>query len=626
MKFKLLPLLGAFFISAAPAQSPQSAADLLDEAIWWPGDFGQICRGDSDWSFEEPPLTYGTLGALDYFLSEKRIAQLKDRRADIVPELVKRLKAFHWQQPPAPRPVRKDIPVVIAKTLAAEDPNSPGPAPWKPMNPDALNTLMLRIIEELDADEALPELLRLEGELDSIQQANLKAATEGIWNKSKQAPPVPGKIETSQANGWGRWTRFDRGEGEDWAAWRSQTFDIAIFQREILGVALGIIHRKRFPLLDQSMIGRLAMQAARRSGRESMEIHGLKSAADLAAHDSASYLTWDKALDQAMPKHMTEELPGTSQMLAEARLIIHAFIHRESPGHEAKGPVITTDGAALLRETLASPGHWSQMCSYPPAISADVPMPAMTQLASRYFDLFSKPKLRLQAHRDLVMPALMERVAKLKVEPPPASAEPIEWSRDMKSGQSPDIFGPLIFQAIEALAGIECLPDLLRLEQDLHTGIAKHEAQPKAVPPALLLDSPSSVKGDKGERAIALSSWRIYQRELLALIATLLEGEEYPPFEQSLLFKARTAANRKATDAALAKAKSRDDLPWQLERSAYFNEETKRWEMPDDIVLRAQVPFTPELRADLCRIAEQFLKEVPAKQRRAGDAMILEEP
>jgi hypothetical protein len=108
------------------------ASALLDEAIWWPGDFGQVCMGDGGIGPMTAPYLpgFGGFVAQDYFLSKEMTERLKARRAEIVAELQKRLQAFDWDKVPAPAPVPKRVTQLKDKGVTILEKCDAGPGPW----------------------------------------------------------------------------------------------------------------------------------------------------------------------------------------------------------------------------------------------------------------------------------------------------------------------------------------------------------------------------------------------------------------------------------------------------------------------------------------------------------------
>lgn len=310
------------------------------------------------------------------------------------------------------------------------------------------------------------------------------------------------------------------------------------------------------------------------------------------------------------------------------------------------------DGAALLEDCIASPGDYNQMCMLPELLPPTVPMPFGASLVPRHFNLDPKNIRRLQANRNLVIPVLAERLRTMRMETPAAEIPRVREDYGMnRSGQDGRSFGPLLLQVVEVLNAVECLPDLLRLEQELSGLIAKAESDAAVQLPDLDLDSPSGQvavmmleqefsdsadsKGrsttsqdtespqavKRRERAMALIGCKIYQRELLGLIKTLLKHEDYAPIKSSTFVKTQRAEGRKRLVDTAAAIKSEDDLHPALRPFMSWDSTAGKAVIADGVVMPVQIPYTAAIRNEIRSLAEAFLKEVPPEKRKAGAGM-----
>lgn len=646
--------------NAATTGVTAAAASLLDEAIWWPGDFIRIRKmGSGSWPFEEPPFpAYGTVALQDYFLSEARIAELNRNRPAIAAELVKRLQALDWKHfPAAPHP-NPQVAGLSKKELGKLPRDRPAPGPWKPENSLVLGATMLRIIQATDAVETLPELLRLEEELNVLNEAALRDRQDSKGFSNQPLGPLPGlyvpAIETgtppcpADFASTGKnpeiaalYTPGKLGEKlkEAWQRWESQVFANLLFQREILGVGLGLLERKKYPPLSQSLIGRTVAQERGRQGRALMQEAGIRGEGDLTAAQREQGLVWDAELGVPRRRGTITGIPWSKSLREEARRLIQGYIRRE--------PVAgTLDGAALLEEVIAEPGDWNQMCRKPDPISADVPMPVRTQLVDRYFYLGEKNAARLWACRNLVIPVLSERLRAMSIETPTLGQEGGEnsWS-DTRSGQDTRHFGPLLLQVVACLSAVECLPDLLRLEQQLSEIIDRAEADAAAPLPTLILDAPSpggiraywakilaEMKGTspgptgqnangataagvyqdspeavkKRAREDALLVCKIYQRELLGLVKTLLEYADYLPVKSSAFVRAQQEESWRQFLLSL----------WGCGPRDFFGDPLRpKILAKDGSLILVEIPYTTAIRNEIRSLAEAFLKERPPGKR-----------
>lgn len=142
------------------------------------------------------------------------------------------------------------------------------------------------------------------------------------------------------------------------------------------------------------------------------------------------------------------------------------------------------------------------------------------------------------------------------------------------------------------LNAIETLPELLRLESDLNRRIEALNFNANAPLPDLDLDSPvtwqemdfSSTQTPQHQRLFAV---RVYQRELLSVIANLLRHEKF-----ELLLKSDIEA--RYTEYLKHEKDPQASLTWSYDQNRYM-------------------PYTPELRHEIRQFAQEFLKQPPEK-------------
>jgi hypothetical protein len=636
--------------SGATEEAKLSPADLLDQAIWWPGNFGQIANGDSKLgpSAVHHLQAYGTIIAQEFPLSENRMEQLRSRRDGIATELVVRLKAFDWNNfPEANTPTAEIMELFEAErsTIA----NEAGPGAWQPHNSKALGSTMLRVIEGLDAVETLPELLRLEDELNTLNEAveNMPwSEGRGFWNEPFPAvlpgiyiPPIEigGLAIGNDSDGYSKSPEIEAlykpgkpgaALGARWLQWERKVFHNRIFQREILGVSLGLLERKEYKPLRHSLIGRLTALGRRREGWALLEEGGMRSEADFSPEQRRAGLIWDANLGVPRYSRAMTPVPWGESVRKEARRLVQGFIKNELVSG-------LTDGAALLEESIGSPGGWDQICAVGTPLPENIPMPAGATLVRRHFGLGYETFSRLQAHRDLVLPVLLERLRMMRLETQVRQkAERDDSFPPSRSGQDSRSFGPVLLEVVDCLNAVECLPDLLRMEQQLEEIIAKAGAEADAPLPDLTIDAPAvwriAPEEDKSPDALqnakrteAMLVCKIYQRELLALIKTLLERETYAPIKSSVLVKAQLAEGRKELLKQVAMIQSEDDVQFFLTKAMTWDAEAKKARAKEGAVMLVQIPYTNAIREEIRDIAGRYLKEVPPEKRKAGDGMVL---
>jgi hypothetical protein len=602
----LIAICGATGVVAG--EKPQTVgADLLDEAIWWPGNFGQVCRDDNtNGKFTAPPIPGdGARITQDYFLSEAMIERLKQKRPVVAEEIVKRLKVFDWRKFPRREPVRERVAAKAKSELGKAMAAAPGdafPGPQKPENNRALGPQMLMIIEKIGAIEALPELLRLEEELYELNREAIREQWSSDLEFGEPAvpkvyvPPIETGDWTSYDERHSEWVKLGRPRKSAWLEWKGRVFANIHFQAQMLGVCLALLEQQKYGPLKESLVGRLL----------------------------------------ALGKKETADLPWADEVREEVRWLAQCYLAKDVP----KPPMM---GEALLEKLIRTPGDFSQMCDFDIMRSPKVPLPSFTHLTAKEHSFSESDRMRMQAYRDSLIPVLQKRLAKLdvtRVKPDGGEKqiEEIEGDSDgseRESGQRTDELGPLLLEMVEILQAIECLPDLVKLEQQLHALIVKAEKDPKAPVPEFRLHSAlvlltealeDETEGDekvRDRRPYALFTCTVYQRELLSLIKTLLVREEFPAMVKSETVRALRVAGERAMKPKLAEIRAEHEIPAYLRTLVRWNRETEKPELKKGAMLEGEIEYSEAVRDEIRRTAEAFLKEVPPKRWKGGDAMVV---
>lgn len=357
-----------------------------------------------------------------------------------------------------------------------------------------------------------------------------------------------------------------------------RAFEITVFEAEILGVCLGIIQRRGWRQLEQSMIRRLAGISEKR--------------------------------------HPAAYLPFTNRMRERIRALVTDFIVGKEPAVKPEA------GAALLDAVLAQPGNWSQMCAFPPPVPVPVPMAPQWRLAARHFNVGYDEEFRLQAFRDVVMPVLRERLSKMTIAGSAVKKDDFRYP-DKGSGQTGGQFGPVILQIIDVTQASECLEDLLRLELEINDLLAKAEKDPTAAVPKLRIDSPVFLTKGSSERDLDTHILRIYQRQLLGLVKTLLLREGHEPLQKSAFMIAQRAADESELEKVAHTVKKATDIPWHLRGHLGWNEVAGEvFERSNETPI-AQTPYSEAVRSEIRGIAEEFIRLTPVEKRKGAESMPL---
>ncbi len=149
--YRLITLSLAVCLFAGPlaAAEKDAMASKLDDLLRWPGDYSQICDAVSS-SFPAPIPGFRSIMHGEAGFSKTKLAFIKKNRAALLPAVAAKLESLDLTREPQPQ---KPDPTV-KKDEVDIDPIGVDPA--------SFNTLLLSIIEETDAAEVLPQLLKLE--------------------------------------------------------------------------------------------------------------------------------------------------------------------------------------------------------------------------------------------------------------------------------------------------------------------------------------------------------------------------------------------------------------------------------------------------------------------------------
>ena len=256
----------------------------------------------------------------------------------------------------------------------------------------------------------------------------------------------------------------------------------------------------------------------------------------------------------------------------------------DSPEPAPKPVLVPSDSLSpddYLQRVLMSPGDFRQICSGT-TISGTVPLPVYGQYVQREFHLSAANLTLLKAKRPEMIAALKKQLESINIEAQMLS-------------------GPL-YESLVGLDAIETLPVLLRVEEGFAAEIAKGNAQPRVW-----------FKGPISREDVHYWNVLVAQREVLSVILQLLRGQRYQPvldseFEKLYAAKIKESADqegmRQYKTPADAKAKGASWLRFDL----IYNIPVSRFSPVPEMA------FTPEVRAQVRGLAEQFLKTVPPEK------------
>jgi hypothetical protein len=201
---------------------PPTAEKLLAETIKSPGSFGQICDPPRRVDAAIPLPLFETALLRDFNVSAERMTALRTRRAEVIPALKKLLVTIEPGLPPPP---------VAPQKLSAPG-GEDGDVLSSGISPRQISGLLLQIVLELEAVEALPELLDLE--------ERLRAALERASNDRKAITPSVANDGSYSLVGRPELSKRDR-----------EMVRCRIVQREMLSLMLQLLRHQHFaPMLE----------------------------------------------------------------------------------------------------------------------------------------------------------------------------------------------------------------------------------------------------------------------------------------------------------------------------------------------------------------------------------------
>lgn len=234
-------LLAALSVALAFPALPcaaQNKGTSLDDLLRYPGDYSQICDARIS-PFPAPIPGFHTLLHGEAGFSTARLELIRKKRAELIPAIGAKLEKVDLTRKPKPPVPDPSIP----KDQVDVDPVGADPA--------AYSTLLLTLIEELDAKEVFPQLMKLEEKLHTMVTAAEK----------DPAAPLP---EVDGAEGSGLSVDTGLKEDEDWDTLsperkslierKQKLFSAQAAQRDILAVLVRSMRKAGYePMLESSL-------------------------------------------------------------------------------------------------------------------------------------------------------------------------------------------------------------------------------------------------------------------------------------------------------------------------------------------------------------------------------------
>jgi hypothetical protein len=286
-------------------------------------------------------------------------------------------------------------------------------------------------------------------------------------------------------------------------------------------------------------------------------------------------------------------------------------------------------GDALLEQALRMPGNWDQMCKLPPPVAAEVPLPVYGLSVRRQNSLSKTVADHLRAHRADVVAALVKRL------------DAVDLTKDPKGNPGKDeptlalsdedlhrLTGPMI-SIVTELKAVETLPALLKIEDQLNSLASTAEKDSTAPVPDLPVDAivyPRELAlwetGNGGHRAEkpkaneirrkqAILRCRVYQRELLSAMAQLLREARFQPALEGQAEQSYVAALKK--EAASFSYKTLEEVPADS-RAFFAMDEVQKILVQYPKAKKAEIPYTPELRAQIRGFVVQYIQESESRK------------
>jgi hypothetical protein len=293
--------------SAAP-EKPE-LADKLDKLLRFPGDYSQVCDA-TDSTFPAPIPAFHSIMHGEAYFSEKNMAFMKKNRAKLMPALAAKLESVDLLRKPKPQPNDPAIP---------KDEQDVEP---KGVDPDSFNTLLLTIIEELDAAEVLPQLLALEGKYYPLLQAFEKdpKAPMPQADGSEGAGVSPNLLKEGEE--YDKLTKEREAEIDQ----QREVFRAQAVHRDMLAVCVHIMRKAGFEAMLASDLEKAYGKALKAKYGADEELSKYKSAADIPKEDR-EYTKFDPIHKLAYRVGGDVQIPYTPEIRKQILDLTKSFIN-----------------------------------------------------------------------------------------------------------------------------------------------------------------------------------------------------------------------------------------------------------------------------------------------------------
>jgi sulfatase modifying factor 1 len=339
---------------AAPAKL--SLAEQFDNILRFPGDYSQNCSSVYS-SYPAPLPAFRSIMHAYASLSQSNLDFLRKNRAGVIPILTAKLQAADLLRKPLPQP--RD------PSVTKKDPEGPEPIG---VDPASFNSHLLKIVEELEAVEVIPQLLAIEEKYVPLMEA---------FEKDPGAP-VPQVDGANTAKVFARnLSPYDeeiddlRKEPKEQLERKSKIFDVQAVQRDLLAVLVRLMRDAGYKPLFTSRLESLYGDTLQKAFRKDEVLSKYKKAEDIPEHDRA-YIHFDPVRRLAWHEDSDLGIPYTPELRREILELTKSFIAAQNilpakkpgPNGHQLVPVPAGDYHVGLREIPTNPPRTAKLAAY----------------------------------------------------------------------------------------------------------------------------------------------------------------------------------------------------------------------------------------------------------------------
>lgn len=278
--------------TARAASEAPTLAEQFDKILRFPGDYSQNCNFAVS-SYPAPLPVFRSIMHSDAGISEANIKFLRENRAGVIPILTKKLEAADLLRKPVPQP---------RDPSGKQDPEGPEPIG---VDPASFNTLLLTIIEELDAVEVIPQLLAIEEKYVPMLRAFEK-------DSGAPVPQVDGadraKVVAENLSAYDKETESLRKEPEAELERKRAIFRAQAVQRDLLATCVLLMRNAGYEPLRSSRLDRLYGEILRTHFGKDETLSKFKKPGDIPDYsrgyikfDPVHQLAWREDIDLGIP-------------------------------------------------------------------------------------------------------------------------------------------------------------------------------------------------------------------------------------------------------------------------------------------------------------------------------------